>query len=232
LTCKTENASPHEKEGCECLTGYWNSSKLNSLNSCQQCKPDCLNCINSLTCLTCKSKNAILNEEGECKCQAGFFNQSKLENIDSCIPCKSDCETCSSFNECLKCKEGRGELNSTKACVSLCWKNNSTIGKDCLECPELCLRCDVELKCNDCVLNNSCVESFFYGMIEVSEMNKIRITFSDILEKKLTLSDVFLKIDTKKVKFEMSQKMNKVYFINLKEEIKKDQEKHFLLKIK
>ena len=149
-TCKDYKALPGAF-GCNCISGYYNTSSLANNGSCLQCNSDCLNCTNSSTCSTCKDSHASPKALG-CECISGYYNTSSLTENGSCLSCTWDCSICTNSSTCLLCKDSHALIGTLGCnCISGYYNTSSlTENGSCLSCSSDCYNCTNFSMCSFC----------------------------------------------------------------------------------
>jgi len=254
--CKTCNHCPIENSD-ECLpvcgiTDYWNSTDCNTCNS--ECTKGCVNdqscnlCADQL-CKVCSEfqtwtcSECVLNARGSpCECQEGYFAE-----VSQCTECHYSCKTCNgpNKNNCTSCENSY--LKSDGTC-HFCSDGTYLDQTTCVNCPQLCATCTDQSNCLTCVENgflnsnntcecgigfqknqSSCVENYFHASVEVSQNNKLTLSFTEDLQKNLSTSDYRILIEDLDFTVGMERKNNRTLMIDLVTEEKIPQDKPFTL---
>ena len=254
--CKTCTHCPIDNSD-ECLpvcgiTDYWNSTDCDSCNF--ECGKGCVNdqscnlCADQL-CRVCSDfetwtcSECVLNAKGSpCECQEGYFAE-----VSWCKECHSSCKTCDgpNNNNCTSCDNLY--LNSDGTCQA-CPDSTYLSQNTCENCPQLCTTCTNQSSCLTCVENaalNSnnlcdceakfkqvssvCVENYFHASIEVSENNKLTLSFTEDLQTNLSTSDYRVLIEDLNFTVGMERRNKRTLMIDLLTEQKIPQDEPFTL---
>ena len=134
--------------GCECQTGYYNTTSLTEANSCIACNPLCSSCDSDGNCKSCNDPNAV--PSSECACKAGYFEEEG-EN-GSCMACYAECKTCSSFSTCDVCVDSNAIPSEAGCTCKEGFGSNGLIVYDgaCIQCNEDCQTCTEANVCSTC----------------------------------------------------------------------------------
>jgi hypothetical protein len=158
LTCISSNSNPTSSFGCICHPGYYNTTRLATLNACMPCNSDCVTCNNNKKCLTCISSNSSPTSSFGCLCNLGYYNTTNLTSLNACMPCNSDCVTCNNNKTCLSCISSNSRPTSSIGCLCNPGYYNTTGLKTlnaCTPCNSDCATCDQNNTCLTCIDLNS-----------------------------------------------------------------------------
>ena len=122
-----------------------------TLNRCEFCGSNCLECLGSGKCTKCDFGMVFDEYSNKCyhACNEGTF----LNSVSGqCSPCHSSCEACFGVSpiSCTKCKPGK--YLSNRACVDECPKGTfkETKLRACPKCAQNCKACSSASICDDC----------------------------------------------------------------------------------
>ncbi|EAR89409.2 zinc finger lsd1 subclass family protein (macronuclear) [Tetrahymena thermophila SB210] len=128
----------------KCPDQEYFKQKVNQINMCKQCSPNCLTCsqFGDDKCLTCK-KDLYKNDSDKCeKCET---DQKVFIKGDRCLHCDSTCKTCKdeSPQGCDKCEDNLSKLPD-KTCQKCPKKGYFQEGEFCKVCHNTCEECEGE----------------------------------------------------------------------------------------
>ncbi|EWS76002.1 zinc finger lsd1 subclass family protein (macronuclear) [Tetrahymena thermophila SB210] len=128
----------------KCPNEEYYSEKINQINMCKQCSPNCLTCsqFGDDKCLTCK-KDLYKNDSDKCeKCET---DKKVFIKGDRCLHCDSTCKTCKdeSPKGCDKCEDNLSKLPD-KTCQKCPQKGYFLEGEFCKFCHNTCEECEGE----------------------------------------------------------------------------------------
>ncbi len=109
LSCK---ANLNVAQNCNCASGYFNPRT----NNCGVCKPRCLTCSPTNSCLSCNPNEYRILSNFNCVCRPGYYESS----INICQTCAPTCLTCSTISSnCTSCDSTLNRVLSKGDCLCL-----------------------------------------------------------------------------------------------------------------
>ena len=248
---------------CICENGYGFNGKIcekcenfSENGICQDCPVLCSKCSSQYSCSICKS-NAIL-VDGLCECIDGYTIIGKIcakceTYIEDgiCMKCPNLCLTCNAKDSCQKCIEDSTLHDGVCECdeklievegnCQTCVESTYFLDGSCQRCPSLCIACESENLCTECIENasanngkcscdagysgDSCEKSFFTFNFEIFKNNSFLLEFSESLKNSLEKKDISIYYNKNLYKdFQVYKSSGLEYLIKLNfgEDIKKD----------
>ena len=217
----------------EVFADFHDINKVASVELCKICNV----CLVSGVCLSICEIGEFYNAETENCEKCSEECDGSCVAVSQCLECSDTwCEYCLDFEpgSCYKCFDGFELINGK---CNKCG-NGEYFDEDklvCNECPSLCLTCESSSKCTLCkdnsslsnskcicdkgfILKETCVQSYFTALLEISKENSIKLSFTESLLNNLKVTDISIEIDDKSVKFDLKSNDNSEYKISVDED--------------
>ncbi|CAG9335954.1 unnamed protein product [Blepharisma stoltei] len=192
------------------INQYWAGPQY---NKCSECSSECSSCRDS-------SKFCSLCDNPKCVSCSDYTADSCLE----CISGSSNTTNCLCDNDLA--------WNSSSGICEMCHQWQYKANDSCYDCPPLCAQCDSETKCTWCINNailksgdcvcspgyigtTTCVLVPFNVSLIVNKNNTLVLSFSDILQEKLSYDQIFIQVHNQTISsWSVTCISNKEYLIS------------------